>query len=1298
MDDGGLGRKKSLVKPDRRRSAEGGGGGPVSGNGGLQSSATIRRRMKNNLAAAELVRETRHDSLFRSMGRKKKSMEGPRRTWWVIASWALTFYIPSFLLHRIGKKDPSIQQAFREKLALCTITFFMMLVVAFMTFAMNPVLCGKSNASAVRDGWQSSSDFLRGKFDATKDLVFVINGKAYTNSTPIHQTLGGFPNSNIVRQAVRALNGSDISLMFQPTPGSSSCTIALPSYTYPLFPCNAKSYLTGNNAWPPAQGDIANVPAADQQKIANVTYPCHNTAMDISNFNTVGDLTINFTTVLASNYSSNRPLMVYNGYVLDLSVMATMNQTALNKTFGSDLMHLIAENVGADATMAFANAGKLAQGQCLTELFKVGVLDGKSPGCLAASIISNTAFVVIGCVIGARFILALYFSYFISWRLGNSKSHAKAMEDLRRRRNEQSQAKRGGPVAPSANGGEKGEGANDIQLNSVGRTRQGADPRFARNGSSKDLASMSEQSNRWSYNFGFMDMEAPPIDSETQKLLNDPTLMHTLVMVPCYSEGEESLKATLSSVAKSYYPSTHKCLFVIADGIVKGSENNQTTPDILIDMIEVDERFRHEDPRWGGEPEAYSYVAIADGTKRKNHARVYAGWYRYDATPEDDKKKRKVAPVDDRAGRAGGAHLKTLRQRTEGRVPMLLIVKCGNEEERDPENPAAKPGNRGKRDSQVILMNFLSKVMFDDRMTELEFDIFFKLFTITGVNPERYESVLMVDADTRIYPDSMTHMVACLIRDTRVMGLCGETRILNKWESFTTMIQVFEYFVSHHLAKAFESVFGGVTCLPGCFSMYRIKTPKGANGHWVPILANPDIVEEYSENIVDTLHKKNLLLLGEDRFLSTMMLRNFPKRRMVFVPPAICKTVVPNTFKILLSQRRRWINSTIHNLMELMLVKDLCGTFCISMQFIIFMELVGTVVLPAAISFTIFLLISGIVQTITDGHMNSDNETTLLFLAAILGLPAVLILLTANKVIYIFWMLIYLISLPIWNFILPLYAFWHFDDFSWGETRKVSGEVKQADHSNREGEFDSTGISMKRWREWVKVRRSEAEAADPVAYQTNSNRLSRMQLPNHPTNQYPQHPQLSRQPQGHFDTYSSNGSSGHTSSGHGTAPHPRMQRPPPHPYGGPMGPMGGFPAPPPGSGGLPGPPPQGYSFPAGMPPPPGFQQGPRPPPLMTHDTIRSMGSSASGAGSPTGSRTGTTMSGGSSLPGSGPWQPGLQRNGSYGGSLGAAGGGAGGPPGQPGPGAPQSVQRSGSFGAGSAAAMQHQRMANGGRG
>ena len=280
---------------------------------------------------------------------------------------------------------------------------------------------------------------------------------------------------------------------------------------------------------------------------------------------------------------------------------------------------------------------------------------------------------------------------------------------------------------------------------------------------------------------------------------------------------------------------------------------------------------------------------------------------------------------------------------------------------------------------------------------------------------------------------------------------------------------MFEYYISHHLTKAFESVFGGVTCLPGCFSMYRIKAPKGDRGYWVPILANPDICEHYSENIVDTLHKKNLLLLGEDRYLSTLMLKTFPKRKMMFCPQAVCKTVVPERFRILLSQRRRWINSTVHNLFELMLVRDLCGTFCFSMQFVVFMDLVGTLVLPAAISFTLYVLMITILpQSLTN---MPKPIISLILLAFILGLPGVLIVITSRKVAYVGWMLIYILSIPIWNFVLPAYAYWHMDDFTWGETRKIAGESKEEAHGGKKGEFNSRDIVMKRWVEFERERR-----------------------------------------------------------------------------------------------------------------------------------------------------------------------------------------------------------------------------------
>jgi chitin synthase len=103
----------------------------------------------------------------------------------------------------------------------------------------------------------------------------------------------------------------------------------------------------------------------------------------------------------------------------------------------------------------------------------------------------------------------------------------------------------------------------------------------------------------------------------------------------------------------------------------------------------------------------------------------------------------------------------------------------------------------------------------------------------------------------------------------------------------------------------------------------------------------------------------------------------------------------------------------------------------------------------------------------------------LILLALILGLPAVLIVMTSRKFVYVCWMLVYLISLPIWNFVLPVYAYWHFDDFSWGDTRKVEGssdsdKKKEAlGHGDKDGEFDSSKITMKKWSDYEKDRRTQ---------------------------------------------------------------------------------------------------------------------------------------------------------------------------------------------------------------------------------
>ena len=65
---------------------------------------------------------------------------------------------------------------------------------------------------------------------------------------------------------------------------------------------------------------------------------------------------------------------------------------------------------------------------------------------------------------------------------------------------------------------------------------------------------------------------------------------------------------------------------------------------------------------------------------------------------------------------------------------------------------------------------------------------------------------------------------------------------------------------------------------------------------------------------------------------------------------------------------------------------------------------------------------------------------------------------------------------------LPMYAFWKFDDFSWGDTRKTAGEKTKKAGIEYEGEFDSSKITMKRWGEFEKERRLRSQAGWASSY------------------------------------------------------------------------------------------------------------------------------------------------------------------------------------------------------------------------
>ncbi|CAL5867246.1 uncharacterized protein PFLUO_LOCUS1461 [Penicillium psychrofluorescens] len=1131
---GGVQRKRSLVKPERRRIDH---DDPhyhyrqrsqrlntypttdplldADGEAETNSSRSMDLKDKNQLYGARgnvnkpmerapsrhrASKKKKRSSRRTSRGtaeekRRQKAVEQARPPdLWTTYCALITFFIPDFVLRCFGMPQREQRQAWREKIGLISCILMVAAFVGFLTFGFTATVCGTPP--------------VRMKVNDIGNGYMIFHGQAYNLEGSTHPAAAGIPaGSDVLYDLPHKYGGQDGSFFFQQVNGACKGLItAIPGGDVPTndngdlgwyFPCAA--YNQDGSSQPNLTVDYY------------LGWACHTSGHARKAFyglSSSGD--VYFTWDDTRNKSRN--LAVYSGNVLDLDLLRWFNKSQVTWPSEFDALRENPDVRGVDLTYYLQSGQDKKIGQCLSQIIKVGSIDTDTVGCIASKVVLYLALIFILSIVVTKFAFALLFQWFLSPRFAAQRT---SMSSDPRTRNQQIEdwsndiyrpAPRMAdpPVAPDRGlnkrasflpttsrftspyvvGSSSSAKTNPQYItmasqNSTSRlmpasTTSGTMYKLSHNSSRGTLSADNSHYNaaptasrtslvppgahpEQPYSTLISESEGPgPAGFIHEAVVPQPPpewqpfgypLAHAICLVTCYSEGEDGIRTTLDSIAMTDYPNSHKAILVICDGVIKGKGEEFSTPDIVLGMM-------HDHVVLPEDVQPFSYVAVATGSKRHNMSKVYSGFYDYGDNS--------VIPLE-----------------KQQRVPMMVIVKCGTPE----EATQSKPGNRGKRDSQIILMSFLQKVMFDERMTELEFEIFNGLWNVTGIPPDFYEVCLMVDADTKVFPDSLTHMVSAMVKDPEIMGLCGETKIANKTDSWVTMIQVFEYFISHHQAKSFESVFGGVTCLPGCFTMYRIKAPKGGQNYWVPILANPDIVEHYSENVVDTLHKKNLLLLGEDRYLTTLMLKTFPKRKQTFVPQAVCKTVVPDKFMVLLSQRRRWINSTVHNLMELVLVRDLCGTFCFSMQFVIFVELVGTLVLPAAIAFTFYVVIHSIVH-------QPVQIIPLVLLGLILGLPGLLIVVTAHRLVYVLWMLIYLISLPIWNFVLPTYSFWKFDDFSWGDTRKTAGE-KDKGHGAEEGEFDSTKITMKRWRDFEKERRLRTLSAYPP--------------PHAPANGYPSH-------------------------------------------------------------------------------------------------------------------------------------------------------------------------------------------------
>lgn len=91
------------------------------------------------------------------------------------------------------------------------------------------------------------------------------------------------------------------------------------------------------------------------------------------------------------------------------------------------------------------------------------------------------------------------------------------------------------------------------------------------------------------------------------------------------------------------------------------------------------------------------------------------------------------------------------------------------------------------------------------------------------------------------------------------------------------------------------------------------------------------------------------------------------------------------------------------------------------------------------------------------GAHKAIPTVSLAIIGAAYGLQAIIFILR-RKWDMIGWMAFYILAIPVFSFLLPLYSFWKMDDFSWGATRLVLGEKGKK------------LIVHVRWIPWLKLR------------------------------------------------------------------------------------------------------------------------------------------------------------------------------------------------------------------------------------
>ncbi|KAK2583486.1 hypothetical protein KPH14_009451 [Odynerus spinipes] len=377
-----------------------------------------------------------------------------------------------------------------------------------------------------------------------------------------------------------------------------------------------------------------------------------------------------------------------------------------------------------------------------------------------------------------------------------------------------------------------------------------------------------------------------------------------------------------------------------------------------------------------------------------------------------------------------------------------------------------------KRWSQVMYMYYL----LGHRLMELPISVDRK----EVIAENTY--LLTLDGDIDFQPAAVKLLVDLMKKNKNLGAACG--RIHPVGSGPMVWYQMFEYAIGHWLQKATEHMIGCVLCSPGCFSLFRGKA-----------LMDDNVMKKYTTRSDEARHYVQYDQ-GEDRWLCTLLLQR--GYRVEYSAASDAYTHAPEGFNEFYNQRRRWVPSTIANIMDLLMdakrtikINDNISLPYISYQILlmggtilgpgtIFLMLVGAFVaafkidnwtsfyyniIPillfmiicftckaniqvwvAAILSTFYGLvmvavITGIAISIVEDSWFSPSAMFLMLVSAEMVITA---LLHPREMYCLLHGVIYYISVPSMYVLLIMYSLFNLNDITWG-TREVKAKKTKAE-------------------------------------------------------------------------------------------------------------------------------------------------------------------------------------------------------------------------------------------------------------